>query len=183
MEHKILIIIILMNISLSVSSISAASTITAFATAGGTISPSGKLTVDARALQKFQVNAASGYLISEVIVDDVSVGAISSYTFNDVSEDHSIYATFQYSRGLQFTRAGMNPAPTTSGSLICRGGACAALGCSREPRLTRAGYIPPLQDVGTRTTEALPGPRRCHRLPWGGASARAVFRCCSTTGE
>ena len=95
MKHKILVIIILMGISLSVSSISAASTITAFATAGGTISPSGKLTVDAGALQKFQINASSGYLISEVIVDDVSVGAISSYTFNDVSEDHSIYAIFQ----------------------------------------------------------------------------------------
>ena len=95
MKHKILIIIILMGISLSVSSISAASTITAFAAAGGTISPSGKLTVDAGASQKFQINASSGYLISEVIVDDVSVGAVSSYTFNDVSEDHIIYAAFQ----------------------------------------------------------------------------------------
>ena len=84
-----------MGISLSVNSFAAASTITAFAAAGGTILPSGKLTVDAGALQKFQINASSGYVISEVIVDDLSVGAVSSYTFNDVSEDHIIYAVFQ----------------------------------------------------------------------------------------
>jgi len=99
MKNKILIIITLMGISMSVNSFAAASTITAFAAAGGTISPSGKLTVDAGASQGFQISAASGYVISDVIVDDSSVGAVSSYTFNNVSEDHIINAIFELDIG------------------------------------------------------------------------------------
>ena len=61
-------------------------TISATATAGGTISPSGSITIDGGASQEFQINADSGYVISDVLVDDSSVGAVSPHTFSDVSE-------------------------------------------------------------------------------------------------
>ena len=69
-------------------------TITATATAGGTISPSGPITVDGGSSQVFQINAGSGYIISDVLVDNVSVGAVPSYTFANVSANHTIHAEF-----------------------------------------------------------------------------------------
>jgi len=44
--------------------------------------------------QTFTIAAGPGYTISNVIVDGVSQGAISSYTFYNVTVDHNIYATF-----------------------------------------------------------------------------------------
>jgi hypothetical protein len=70
-------------------------TITATATEGGTISPTGAVIVNSGASQEFQITADSGYVISDVLVDDVSVGAVPSHTFSDVSEDHTIHAVFQ----------------------------------------------------------------------------------------
>ena len=73
--------------------------ITAFETAGGAISPSGTVIVDAGASQGFQINADSGYLIYDVLVDDSSVGAVSSYPFTNVSADHTIFALFVLDTG------------------------------------------------------------------------------------
>jgi len=70
-------------------------TITASASAGGTISPAGGVTVVAGESQGFQITPASGYMISDVLVDNSSVGAVSSYTFSDVSADHTISVIFK----------------------------------------------------------------------------------------
>jgi len=70
-------------------------TITANASAGGTISPAGGVTVVAGESQGFQITPASGYMISDVLVDNSSVGAVSSYTFSDVSADHTISVLFK----------------------------------------------------------------------------------------
>jgi hypothetical protein len=100
MKHNIIIIAALAGIFMSVNVFAAGNySINVIDTAGGTISPSGspfeEVTLEAGASQEFQINASLGYLISDVIVDGVSVGAVSSYTFNNVSADHSISATFQ----------------------------------------------------------------------------------------
>ena len=69
-------------------------TITASAGTGGTISPSGTVTVNDGANQTFTISANSGYQISDVKVDGVSQGAIGTYTFNNVTGDHTISASF-----------------------------------------------------------------------------------------
>jgi endo-1,4-beta-xylanase len=70
--------------------------ITATAGTGGTITPSGEIEVTTGAGQTFRIEANSNYSIANVLVDGVSVGTVSSYTFNKVTEDHTISATFSY---------------------------------------------------------------------------------------
>ena len=66
------------------------------ATAGnnGSINPSG----DVRAIygidQIFTIAADPCYHVADVVVDGVSVGAVSTYTFTNVTADHTIYAAF-----------------------------------------------------------------------------------------
>ena len=83
------------NISLTKEVSVSTYTITANASAGGTISPAGGVTVVAGESQGFQITPASGYMISDVLVDNSSVGAVSSYTFSDVSADHTISVIFK----------------------------------------------------------------------------------------
>ena len=70
------------------------STITATAGGGGTISPAGDVAVYYDQSASFTVAADAGYVIADVLVDGVSVGAVGSYTFTEVTEDHSIAAVF-----------------------------------------------------------------------------------------
>jgi hypothetical protein len=44
--------------------------------------------------QILAITPASGYSISSVVVDGASVGAVSSYTFSNVTANHTISATF-----------------------------------------------------------------------------------------
>jgi hypothetical protein len=69
-------------------------TITASAGTGGTISPSGAITVNSGGSQTFNIAANSGYQIADVKVDNVSKGAISTYTFSSVNANHTIAASF-----------------------------------------------------------------------------------------
>jgi hypothetical protein len=69
-------------------------TITATAGTGGSITPSGNVNVTHGSNQTFSIAPNSGYEISDVKVDNVSVGKVSSYTFNNVTANHSIQASF-----------------------------------------------------------------------------------------
>ncbi len=70
-----------------------------WATAGsnGRISPEGEIELQPGQNQTFQIIPNSGYRVADVIVDDVSRGAITSYTFTSVSSGsfHTIHATFE----------------------------------------------------------------------------------------
>lgn len=74
-------------------------TITATAGNGGSISPSGSVTVTEGADQTFAITPNSGYSIADVTVDGASVGARNTYTFEDVAANHTINATFTYNGG------------------------------------------------------------------------------------
>jgi len=71
-----------------------AKTITASAGANGTISPSGAVVVSYGANQTFTFPANTGYQVANVTVDSVSQGAITSYTFTNVTANHTISAAF-----------------------------------------------------------------------------------------
>ena len=69
--------------------------ITATAGENGSISPSGSVEVKEGADQTFTITADEGYEIENLKVDGSEVSAASSYTFNNVTEAHSIEATFK----------------------------------------------------------------------------------------
>jgi len=68
--------------------------ITSLAATGGTINPSGEITVTEGADQSFIITPDANYIISDVLVDDLSVGAVSEYIFADIKQDHTIEAKF-----------------------------------------------------------------------------------------
>ena len=69
-------------------------TITSSAGAGGNINPAAAKTVVVGANQSYTITPNSGYAVSDVKVDNISVGALTSYTFNYVTTNHTISATF-----------------------------------------------------------------------------------------
>jgi len=69
-------------------------TITAGADEHGSISPSGPVSVDQGLNQAFTITPDQYYHIADVAVDGSSVGTNSTYTFEDVTADHSISASF-----------------------------------------------------------------------------------------
>ena len=70
-------------------------TIEAEAGWGGDISPDGRVSVSSGSDKTFRITADEGYEIADVIVDGESVGAVSSYTFENVRKNHTISVTFQ----------------------------------------------------------------------------------------
>ena len=68
--------------------------ITATASTGGTISPSGATEVTAGASASFTISANSGYERSSLIIDGVSEEPNSTYTFSNIQTSHTISATF-----------------------------------------------------------------------------------------
>lgn len=68
-------------------------TITASAGSNGTISPSGTTTVTYGANQTYTITPNDGYAI-DITVDGKSVGSEFSYTFSNVTDDHTIAVTF-----------------------------------------------------------------------------------------
>jgi hypothetical protein len=69
-------------------------TIAASAGEGGSISPSGDLLVAVGSSQSYAITPDTGYEIADVKVDGESVGAVSTYTFDNVAIGHTIEATF-----------------------------------------------------------------------------------------
>ncbi len=64
---------------------------------GGSISPSGNLSVNAGSNMTFTITPNSDCQIADVLVDGVSVGAVTSYTLSNVTSDHTITASFTQS--------------------------------------------------------------------------------------
>jgi len=71
-------------------------TITALvADIGGSITPSGTISIDYGRDQTFTIAPNTGYHVKEVKVDGSSVGAVSSYTFKNITVNHTMEAAFE----------------------------------------------------------------------------------------
>ncbi len=81
-------------------------TITASAGANGSISPSGSVTVSVGANPTFTISADANHHVQNVLVDGVSVGSISTYTFTNVTENHMIAAIFSVDNQSPIANAG-----------------------------------------------------------------------------
>ena len=98
-------------------------TITASAGTGGTITPSGAVVVNDGANQGFTIAANTGYNILQVAVDGVNQGPITTYTFTNVTADHTIAATFTPITFTITASAGSNGTITPSGAIVVNYGA------------------------------------------------------------
>jgi uncharacterized protein YjdB len=88
--------------------------ITASASAGGRITPSGTIAVNYSTNQTFTLTPNSGYQVADVTVDGISIGKVSSFTFNNITANHTIGVTFSV---LAPTNVALNK-PTTCQSFL-----------------------------------------------------------------
>jgi len=75
-------------------------TITAVAGEGGTISPSGTVKVEEGSSKLFTITPNEKFEIEEVLVDNISVGAVSEYLFENIVASHTILAKFTPTDGI-----------------------------------------------------------------------------------
>jgi GH18 family chitinase/lysophospholipase L1-like esterase len=111
---------------LSSSSAAVTHTINASAGSNGSISPSGAAIVADAGSQQFTFTPSIGYHVADVLVDGVSVGAQSSYTFSNVTADHTISVTFAINTYAITASAGANGSISPSGSVSVNYGASRA---------------------------------------------------------
>ncbi|MEM4260895.1 MAG: DUF1566 domain-containing protein [Candidatus Woesearchaeota archaeon] len=70
-------------------------TITATAGEGGSISPSGAVSVRHGESQSFTITANANYTVDNVVVDGVNAGPVTTYNFSNVTANHTISASFK----------------------------------------------------------------------------------------
>ena len=92
-------------------------TIAASAGAGGTIDPSGAVTVAYGGSRSFAIAPGTGYHVADVLVDGISAGAVTSYTFMNVTVNHTIAASFAVDTFTITATAGANGAIAPSGAV------------------------------------------------------------------
>jgi hypothetical protein len=91
--------------------------ITSTAAENGSITPEGTVSVMQGENQTFDITADEGYHIEDVEVDSQSVGAVETYTFENVTSDHSIHARFAVNTYIITASAGDNGSITPSGEI------------------------------------------------------------------
>ena len=69
--------------------------IEASSNAGGEISPKGKTNYKENATAVYTITPKLGFIIKDVIVDEVSVGPVEKYEFKNITENHTIQAVFE----------------------------------------------------------------------------------------
>jgi hypothetical protein len=62
---------------------------------GGSITPSARVSIGYGLSKMFAITPRLGYSIADVQVDGVSVGSVLTYMFSNLSDDHTIRATFK----------------------------------------------------------------------------------------
>jgi hypothetical protein len=105
-------------------------TITASAGAHGRISPQGVVSVFTGSSQSFTITPDTYYHVSDVVIDGVSVGAVTDYTFLNIANDHTIFASFAIDTHTITASAGAN------GSIFPRGAISVDSGSSRSFTIT-----------------------------------------------
>jgi flagellin-like protein len=90
-------------------------TITASAGANGAVTPAGVTTVNDGATPTYAITPNPGYNVVDVLVNGISVGAVTSYIFPSVTSDQTISATFAINMYTITASSGANGAVTPAG--------------------------------------------------------------------
>ena len=112
-------------------------TITATAGASGTIAPGGVSTVAGGSNKTYTITPNAGYIVDTVTVNGTSVGAVTTYTFINVSGNKTISATFKLAPSYTITAtAGPN------GTISSPGVSTVVSGSSKTYTITpNTGYV------------------------------------------
>ena len=122
-------------IKVSAASATTSYSITASAGTGGSITPSGSASVASGTGKSYAITAATGYSIADVKVDGTSVGPVASYSFSNVTGNHTIAASFAVK---SYT---ITASAATGGSITPTGSASAAYGSAKSYAIAPAsGY-------------------------------------------
>ena len=97
-------------------------TLTASAGSNGTISPSGAVSVNYGGSQTFTFTPATGYQVSSVTVDGTAVTTASSYSFSNVTANHTISVSFAPATFTLTASAGSNGTISPSGAVSVNSG-------------------------------------------------------------
>jgi len=84
---------------------------------GGVIDPAGSIMVNEGSDADFAINPETGHHIWDVEIDGLSEGVITTYNFINVTEDHSIYASFVIDTLTITASAGENGTIDPSGTI------------------------------------------------------------------
>ena len=107
--------------------------ITVSARANGTISPNEMQTVAHGSDKTFVITPNTNYVVESIYVDSIDIGAVTTYTFHNVTANHSISATFKALSATQPTgpsgsSGGGGGAPSGGGGAPAGGGGAPAGG-------------------------------------------------------
>jgi hypothetical protein len=103
--------------TISVTFVDISRTIVASSGPNGTISPAGNVTVTIGSSKTFTMIPNSGYGVENVIVDGVSIGSVTSYTFSNLTSGHTISVTFTDISRIITASAGANGSINPGGSI------------------------------------------------------------------
>ena len=95
--------------------------ITVISGSGGTVSPS-SANVNYGGSQTFTISPNTGYQVADVLVDGADRGAITSYTFSNVTATHTISATFAIDTYTITASAGANGSISPTNATVNYGG-------------------------------------------------------------
>jgi len=109
--------------------------ITATAGANGSISPSGTVSVSHGSDKAYTIAANQNYQVLAVYVDGNSQGAVTSYTFKNVTQNHTISASFASSNQRPNANAGSDQTVTGGATVTLNGGS------STDPGGSIASYL------------------------------------------
>jgi hypothetical protein len=97
-------------------------TITVSAGVGGSINPSGVVSVPFGNDQSFVVSSDGGYYIADVLVDGISIGAVNSYVFTSVTSNHTIVANFAANSDTYYINVASSRGSPTPSTQVNAGG-------------------------------------------------------------
>ena len=146
-----LLLAVTLALGLPVSGVKAASTVTVTTDAGvgGTITPSGTVALATGTTQAFAITADPGYAISGVSVDGKSFGAISLFTFTQISASHTITAAFKSTQHVITASAGAGGTISPSGQVPVALGADQAFSFTPDPGYSIDSVTVDGQPMGT----------------------------------
>jgi hypothetical protein len=107
--------------------------INASAGQNGIITPAGSTTVGYGGTQSFVIAPSAGYHVDSLLVDNAKVDSTTSYTFHNVTANHTIRAVFRINQYTIIASAGPNGTITPAGSITVNYGGNQAFAIAPEP--------------------------------------------------
>ena len=139
-------------------------TITSSAGPNGSIDPSGAVEVNLNGDQTFTITPDIGYHVADVLVDGISVGAVTSHTFTNVTEDHTINATFAVNTFTITASAGANGSITPSGPVVVNEGADQSFTITPDAGFHVADVLVDGNSIGAVTSHTFTGVDANHTI-------------------